>query len=54
MAKRYGRPAKPFVRMQTAGAVELPVEMDRSNEDVCGSAIVHLLQSLLSTAVTEP
>ena len=44
LAKRYGRPAKPFARKYTPGDVELLVEMDRANEDVCGPAIVHLLQ----------
>ena len=44
LAKRYGRPAKPFARKYTAGDIELLVAMDRANEDVCGPAIVHLLQ----------
>jgi hypothetical protein len=44
LAKRYGRPAIPFARKYTAGDVELLVEMDRANEDVCGPAIVHLLR----------
>lgn len=44
LAKRYGRPAAPFVRKYTSADVELLVEMDRANEDVCGPAIVHLLQ----------
>ena len=34
----------PFARKYTAGDVELLVQMDRANEDVCGPAIVHLLQ----------
>src|SRR5450830_170288 len=44
LAKRYGRPAAPFARKYTGADVELLVEMDRANEDVCGPAIVHLLQ----------
>src|SRR5674476_101171 len=44
LAKRYGGPAMPFARKYTAGDVELLVQMDRANEDVCGPAIVHLLQ----------
>ena len=44
LAKRYCRPAIPFARKYTAGDVELLVEMDRANEDVCGPAIVHLLR----------
>src|SRR5450830_828037 len=44
LAKRYAGPAMPFARKYTAGDVELLVQMDRSNEDVCGPAIVHLLQ----------
>lgn len=42
LAKRYGRPAVPFARKYTGADVELLVEMDRANEDVCGPAIVHL------------
>jgi transposase InsO family protein len=34
----------PFARKYTADDVELLVQMDRANEDVCGPAIVHLLQ----------
>ena len=44
LEKRYGGPAMPFARKYTAGDVELLVQMDRANEDVCGPAIVHLLQ----------
>jgi transposase InsO family protein len=36
-------PCGPFPRKYTPGDVELLVEMDRANEDVCGPAIVHLL-----------
>jgi hypothetical protein len=43
LAKRYCRPAVAFVRKYTDADVELLVEMDRANEDVCGVAIVHLL-----------
>jgi hypothetical protein len=44
LAKRYSRPAVPFARKYTPTDVELLVEMDRANEDVCGVAIVHLLR----------
>src|ERR1035437_1106761 len=44
LAKRYGGPAMPFARKYTASDGELLVQMDRANEDVCGPAIVHLLQ----------
>ncbi len=44
LAKRYGAPAAPFARKYTASDIELLVEMDRANEDVCGPAIVHLLK----------
>lgn len=44
LAKRYGRPAAPFARKYTSTDIALLVEMDRANEDVCGPAIVHLLQ----------
>lgn len=43
LTKRYGRPAVPFARKYTSADIELLVEMDRANEDVCGPAIVHLL-----------
>jgi transposase InsO family protein len=44
LAKRYCAPRAPFARKYTASDIELLVEMDRANEDVCGPAIVHLLQ----------
>lgn len=44
LEKRYARPAVPFARKYTGADVELLVEMDRANEDVCGVAIVHLLR----------
>jgi hypothetical protein len=44
LAKRYGRPAVPFARKYTPMDIALLVEMDKANEDVCGPAIVHLLQ----------
>jgi len=44
LAKRYRAPAAPFARKYTASDIELLVEMDRANEDVCGPAIVHLLK----------
>lgn len=44
LVKRYCRPAVPFVRKYMAADIELLVEMDRANEDVCGVAIVHLFR----------
>ncbi len=44
LAKRYCAPRAPFARKYTASDIELLVEMDRANEDVCGPAIVHLLK----------
>ncbi len=44
LAKRYRTPAAPFARKYTASDIELLVEMDRANEDVCGPAVVHLLR----------
>jgi len=44
LAKLYRRPAAPFARKYTASDIELLVEMDRANEDVCGPAIVHLFK----------
>jgi transposase InsO family protein len=43
LAKRYCAPAAPFARKYSALDVQLLVEMDRANEDACGSAVVHLL-----------
>lgn len=44
LAKRYRAPAIPFARKYTPADVGLLVEMDRTNEDVCGPAVVHLLR----------
>lgn len=44
LVKRYTGPAVPFACKYTGADVELLVEMDRANEDVCGVAIVHLLR----------
>ncbi len=44
LAKRYRAPAAPFARKYTGADIELLVEMDRANENVCGPAIVHLLK----------
>ena len=44
LAKRHCAPAAPFARKYTASDIELLVQMDRANEDVCGPAIVHLLK----------
>ena len=48
LAKRYSAPAEPFTRKYTASDVQLLVEMDRANEDVCGPAIAHLLRRAYS------
>ena len=48
LAKRYRAPSAPFARTYSALDVELLVEMDRANEDVCGPAIAHLLQRAYS------
>lgn len=40
----YRAPAAPFARKYSEIDVQLLVEMDRANEDVCGPAIVHLLK----------
>jgi len=44
LSKRYRAPAAPFPRKYTQTDVQLLVEMDRANEDVCGPAVVHLLR----------
>ncbi|MDP1957492.1 MAG: hypothetical protein Q8J75_04870, partial [Rhodocyclaceae bacterium] len=44
LAKRYRAPAVPFARKYTPADIDLLVEMDKANEDVCGPAIAHLLQ----------
>ena len=44
LLKRYRAPKEPFARKYTARDIELLVQMDRANEDVCGAAIVHLFQ----------
>jgi hypothetical protein len=44
LVKRYGRPTAPFARTYTPADITLLVDMDRANENVCGPAIVHLLQ----------
>ena len=42
--KRSHIPVAPFARKYTSSDVELLVQMDRANEDVCGPAVVHLLR----------
>ena len=49
LAKRYRAPAAPFTRKYTASDIDLLVEMDRANEDVCGPAIVHLFKRAYNT-----
>lgn len=48
LTKRYAKPTAPFVRKYTSADIELLVQMDRANEDVCGPAIVHLLRRAYS------
>jgi hypothetical protein len=43
LVKRYCAPAAPFACKYSASDVQLLVEMDRANEDACGSAVAHLL-----------
>ena len=43
LKKRYVAPKMAFARKYTTQDIELLVEMDRAHEDVCGAAIVHLL-----------
>jgi transposase InsO family protein len=49
LAKRYCAPTAPFARKYTPSDIDLLVEMDRANEDVCGPAIVHLLKRAYNT-----
>lgn len=49
LAKRYRAPAAPFARKYTASDIDLLVEMDRANVDVCGPAIVHLFKRAYNT-----
>ena len=49
LAKRYRCPSVPFARKYTSADIELLVEMDKANEDVCGPAIAHLLQRAYRT-----
>jgi hypothetical protein len=44
LVKCYRSPVAPFARKYRAIDVQLLVEMNRANEDVCGPVIVHLLQ----------
>lgn len=44
LVKRYHAPTVPFARKYTLADINLLVEMDKANEDVCGPAIAHLLQ----------
>ena len=39
LTKQYRAPAAPFARKYTASDIDLLVEMDRANEDVCGAAV---------------
>ncbi len=49
LVKRYHVPTVPFARKYTPADIELLVEMDQANEDVCGPAIAHLLQRAFRT-----
>jgi transposase InsO family protein len=44
LTKRHHAPGAPFARKYTPIDIELLVEMDKANEDVCGPAIAHLLR----------
>ena len=47
LKKRYCAPSVPFVRKYTADDIDLLVEMDQANEQVCGPAISHLFKRAL-------
>ena len=49
LTKRYQAPSAPFARKYTARDIELLVEMDRANVDVCGPAIAHLFKRAYNT-----
>lgn len=49
LTKRYRAPVAPFARKYSANDIDLLVEMDRANEDVCGPAIVHLFKRAYNT-----
>ena len=49
LSKLYHAPTAPFARKYTASDIDLLVEMDRANEDVCGPAIVHLFKRAYNT-----
>ena len=44
LLKRYRVPVAPFKRKYLASDIELLVEMDKANENVCGPATAHLLK----------
>ena len=44
LLKRYRAPVAPFKRKYLASDIELLVEMDKANENVCGPATAHLLK----------
>ena len=48
LVKHYRAPAAPFARKYTPLDIELLVEMDKAAEDVCGPAIIHLLNPSLT------
>ena len=47
LKKRYSAPSAPFVRKYTADDIDLLVEMDQANVQVCGPAISHLFKRAL-------
>jgi len=49
LVKHYRAPAAPIARRYTALDIALLVEMDKAAEDVCGPAIIHLLNELFMT-----
>ena len=47
LKKRYHAPSVPFARKYTVEDIDLLVEMDKANAQVCGSAISHLFKRAL-------
>ena len=47
LKKRHSAPSAPFVRKYTAEDIDLLVEMDQANVQVCGPAISHLFKRAL-------
>ena len=47
LKKRHSAPSAPFVRKYTVEDIDLLVEMDQANVEVCGPAISHLFKRAL-------